>query len=265
MLHEKGKAQTAEEIQKMAVRIVATNPAGNRLQLIGGFRYRFLDNSPRRSNDIDYHTDGELEDKRDKLISLFERTLLPEVKRSLGYEGDVRTADGPGDDSTVVKRLELAFYKTATAYSRIEIPVEVTRVAITDKPQSRAVDGTVMLTVSNQDMVESKVIALVNRRVVEARDFVDIFLYRNQLAGDSRNRLEEKLKQAGLTGEALASRLARLESRREVDIRNIAAVLQQQVDEQVRQALEAGGGAGQVHDTVMSTVTELIAPLKEIG
>lgn len=58
------RQQIIEEIQKMAAEIVATNPAGNRLLLIGGFRYRLLDASARASTDLNYHWQGELEEKQ---------------------------------------------------------------------------------------------------------------------------------------------------------------------------------------------------------
>lgn len=263
MLRQMDKAMATETIQKMAARLVAVSPAGSGLQLVGGFRYRLLDNSPRRSDDIDYHTTDGLAEKRDALVALFRRRLLPEVKRSLGYDGDVRAADGPGDGSTVVSRLEMAFYQTGTPHSRIQIPVEVVRLYTADPPQSLATDGAIVLTMSNQDMIESKILALLNRQVIEARDFVDIFLYRNQLGDDSRDRLAAKLADAGVTRAQFASRLDALHTRRDIDIRNIGAVLEQQVDDHVRAAIEQGGGAAQVHDTALAAVESLLTPLPE--
>ncbi len=45
--------QEMERIQRVIVRMIATSPAGVNLLLIGGFRYRLLDQSQRFSVDID--------------------------------------------------------------------------------------------------------------------------------------------------------------------------------------------------------------------
>ena len=47
--------QETDRLQRVVARLVATSPAGVNLLLIGGFRYRLLDNSQRFSVDIDYH------------------------------------------------------------------------------------------------------------------------------------------------------------------------------------------------------------------
>ena len=165
------KQQTIEEIQKMAAKIVATNPAGNRLLLIGGFRYRLLDTSARTSTDLDYHWQGRLEEKQQELIVLFKTKLLPEVNREYGYEGTVRPATGPDSESDIIKIIELAFYKRDVPGSSIEIPVDITRIECLDAPIVKTCDGVVFLTVSEADMVESKIIAVLNRIHVETRDF----------------------------------------------------------------------------------------------
>jgi hypothetical protein len=43
-----------ERIQLIAVRILATHPAGHGLCLVGGLRYRLLNGSAQASNDIDH-------------------------------------------------------------------------------------------------------------------------------------------------------------------------------------------------------------------
>jgi len=55
MLHETANPDVADRIQRIIARLIAENPAGRGLCLIGGYRFRLLDHSPRRSVDIDYH------------------------------------------------------------------------------------------------------------------------------------------------------------------------------------------------------------------
>lgn len=69
------KPEIAENIQKMAVKLLATSPAGEGLCLIGGFRYRWLDQSCRRSVDLDYHWDGGLKQKQEQVIVLFQNNI----------------------------------------------------------------------------------------------------------------------------------------------------------------------------------------------
>ena len=63
-----GQFKNVEAIQRMVARTVATHPSGRNLLLIGGFRYRLLDRSVRMSNDIDYHWEGDLDQKQLDLI-----------------------------------------------------------------------------------------------------------------------------------------------------------------------------------------------------
>ena len=45
--------QETDKLQRIIARLIATSPAGVNLLLIGGFRYRLLDNSQRFSVDIE--------------------------------------------------------------------------------------------------------------------------------------------------------------------------------------------------------------------
>jgi hypothetical protein len=68
-----------ERIQLRAVRVLATHPAGRGLCLVGGFRYRLLNESARASNDIDYHWEGDLQAKQmeiwDSVMALLQELL----------------------------------------------------------------------------------------------------------------------------------------------------------------------------------------------
>lgn len=61
----------ADSLQRLVANSIARSPAGVNLLLIGGFRYRLLDNSHRFSVDIDYHWGGDLEAKQRELLSLW--------------------------------------------------------------------------------------------------------------------------------------------------------------------------------------------------
>jgi hypothetical protein len=245
------KVETTHKIQRLIVRLLATNPAGNNLCMIGGFRYQFLNESARRSQDVDYHWEGDLDRKQKELISLFRRKLLPEVMKSYGYDGTVFPATGPDADSPFVKIVETTFYQPHVAGSRIEIPVEITRIACLDGPIVRTVDGVVYLSVSDADMIESKVVSLFNRLWIEGRDFVDIFLFQNQFAPDAARRIQTKFAKIGISAAHVANCLRKIIENREGHIRDIKAIIDDQVEPHVAANIAAGGGAARVFDSVI--------------
>ncbi len=243
------QTQAIEAIQRIAARLLATNPAGHGLCLIGGFRYRFLDQSVRQSRDLDYHWEGDLVAKQTELVSLFNRRLLPEIRRRLGYDGDVRAAAGPESDSPSVQIVELAFWSPGAA-GRIEIPVGITRIVCRDPVTVRTADGVVYPTPSDADLIEAKVIALFNRRHTEHRDLVDLFLFSGHLRADSAERLREKCAKLSIGREIILRQLRDFESHSDYHIRGIAAVIAGQLDPGAAANIAAAGGARLVFDTV---------------
>ena len=183
------KVQETDRLQRVIARLVATNPAGVNLLLIGGFRYRLLDNSQRFSVDIDYHWEGNLDEKQRELLRLCRRVIVGEIRRELGYEGSVSLGTGPDADSPNARFVDLRFWKGDLT---IEIPLEVTRIVCLDPPTIRTAGGTVHPTPSDADLIESKIIAVLNRVFLQHRDLVDIFFYGDELRPDSAARIERK-------------------------------------------------------------------------
>jgi predicted nucleotidyltransferase component of viral defense system len=235
--------QQVETLQRLIARTVAMHPTGRNLLLIGGFRYRFLDESVRTSDDIDYHWRGDLGEKQKELVALFTRVLLPEVRRRFGYEGTVGPHTGPDAESPAVRIVDLAFWQEAVPYSRIEIPIELTRIVCADPVVVRTVGGTIYPTVSEADMIESKVIAVLNRGELRHRDLVDVFLFQDQLARDSSQRLEAKLQTLGIPRSVVEQRTSDLRRNGAYHARAIQEVIDTQLDlVPVAQINEAGGG-----------------------
>jgi predicted nucleotidyltransferase component of viral defense system len=259
------RTEVVEQIQRMAVSLLATSPAGHRLCLIGGFRYRLLSQSCRASLDIDYHWDGDLDGKQTEIVDLLRAKLLPDVKRRMGYDGDVGKATGPDADSPSVKTAVMALCRAGETQARIEIPVEITSIPCMDSPVVRTVAGTVYLTASDADMIESKVIALFNRAFVEERDIVDLFLFQDQFVADSAERLKTKLAGLHVSPESVADRCARLLTNRAVHVRTINEIIEDQIDAAVAANLKASGGGGMVFDAVIAMLKETLRIAREAG
>jgi hypothetical protein len=246
-----------DRLQRVVARLVATSPAGVNLLLIGGFRYRLLDNSQRFSVDIDYHWSGDLDAKQRELLRLCRRVILAQVRRELGYEGAVSPRTGPDADSPNARFVDLRFWKGGL---HIEIPLEVTRIICLDPPTIRTAGGTVHATPSDADLIESKVIAVLNRLFLQHRDLVDVFLYGNKLRPDSPSRLKRKLAELQLHSESVVRRLKDLQDHREYHAAAIQKVIDEQMDTAVAQQMNVGGGGGAVLGEALNLIVQVCRP-----
>ncbi len=231
-----------ERIQRLVARVIATHPAGHNLLLIGGFRYRLLDRSARLSLDIDYHWAGDLSAKQEELIALCRRRVLPLMRRQLGYEGQARAATGPGTDSVAARFVDLAFWKQDVAMSRIEIPLEITRVQHMDPVTVRTAEGVVYPTLTEADLIEAKAIAVVNRIHLAHRDLVDLFLFGDCFLPNSAVRLSAKLEALSIGSTQVTERLEDLHQNLKHHGRAAQAVLDGQLDSVGAANLNAAGG-----------------------
>ncbi len=252
-----------ETIQKMIARVVATHPAGRNLLLIGGFRYRFLDSSVRISNDIDYHWTGDLQEKQKDLIELFNRILLPEVRRLLQYEGVTTANYGTDADSLAVSTINLAFWRVGVAYSRIEIPVEITKIVCADDITIRTVNGTIYATVSDADMIESKIIALLNRTVLQHRDIVDLFLFQESFLSESGKRLKAKIDALMIPHKRIKKRMADLQEHQDYHAKAVQAIIDTQLDAVIADQMNDAGGGKMVFSTVLKIIIDIIRVYNE--
>ena len=243
--------QETDRLQRIVAKTIATSPAGVNLLLIGGFRFRLLDQSQRFSADIDYHWGGDLDAKQGELLQLCRRSILTQVRRELDYEGSASIRKGPEADAPNARFLDLRFWKKGASF---EVPIEITRILCLDPPIIRTVEGTVHATPSDADVIESKLIAIVNRLFIQHRDLVDLFLYADKLRPDSRIRLEKKIKKLGLSRESITRRLRDLEENQDYHSGSIQKVLIEQMDSVVAQQMDAGGGG----KAVLSATLELL-------
>ncbi len=254
-----GRSTETEELQRVIARSVATHPVGRNLALIGGFRYRFLDGSVRASDDIDYHWTEDLGEKQGELIDFFRRIVLPDIRRRFGRSGRADARKGPDADSPVVRAVDLRFWEEDVPHSRIEIPVEVTRIICADPVEVRTVGGTIYATASEGDMIESKVVAVFGRRTMRHRDLVDVFLFRDRFPGDSARRLTSKLRAAGITSARTEERLRDLVTHRDYHAKAVQAVIDTQLDPAAAAQLDDAGGGARVLEDVMSILRRYVA------
>lgn len=251
-------AHNHEALQKLTARLVATHPVGRKLMLIGGFRYRFLNNSVRTSDDIDYHWSGEFEQKQADLVSFLNRVVVPEARRLMGYDGTAAPRHGPDAESPAVRIIDLAFWHTGVANSRIEIPIEITRIMCADAVNIRTVEGTIYSTASDADMIESKVLAVLNRTVLRHRDLVDLFLFRDQLRPDSRRRIAAKMQALGIMRDQASNRLRDLHTHVDYHGRATQAVINAQIDPPAAAQLNDVGGGKLVMDSVLVLLDAIV-------
>jgi len=254
------RPRITEQIQRMVAALVATQPAGAGLALIGGFRYRLLDRGTRRSVDIDYHWEGDLAAKQTELVSLCSRRLLPDVRRQLDLDGSAAPARSAGHDSTTVATVDLAFWRLGSTLGRIEIPIDITRIDCLDPPTARTADGIVYRTPSNADMFESKVIAVLGRTFLEHRDLIDLHLFASHVAPDAAERIRGKLARLGLGEPTIRRRLDDVDQSAERHAAAIEAVIGSQFDAAAAGVLMECGGGRAVLESVRGLLAGLLGP-----
>lgn len=253
----KNELKEADRLQRLVANSVARSPAGVNLLLIGDFRYRLLDNSQRFSVDIDYHWGGDLEKKQRELLSLCRRTILGKARRELGYEGSASARTGPDADSPTAKFIDLRFWKSA---AHIEIPLELTRIVCLDPPTIRTAAGTVHATPSDLDLIESKVLAVLNPLLLRHRDLVDVFLYADKLQADSPARIQHKLAQIQIPAETVMRRLKDLQDHQPYHATAIQKVIDEQMEATAAQQMNAGGGGKTVLESALKVLLRVCRP-----
>ncbi len=244
----------ADKLQRAIANLIARSPAGVKLLLIGGFRYRLLDNSQRFSVDIDYHWEEDLCAKQREMLSLCRRVILGQVRRELGYEGSALPRAGPDADSPNASFVDLRFWKGNV---HVEIPLELTRIVCLDPPTIRTAGGTVYATPSDADLIESKVIAVLNRLFLQHRDLVDLFLFGDRLLPDSAARVKNKLATLQLPRETIARRFEDLKQHREYHATAIQKVIDEQMELTAARQMDAGGGGCAVLDSVLGLLVRV--------
>jgi len=245
------KQEMIESIQRMVARLLATTAPGVGLALIGGFRYRFLDDGPRVSRDIDYSWNGDLEAKQDELVAAFRRRLLPEVRRSLGYNGSATPHAGPEGPSPVVRTVLLAFWRDGEPHSRIEIPVDITGMGRIDKLVVKTVGGVSYPTVSDRDMIENKIVAVFSRSFLQHRDLLDIFMFASHLSDSSPERISMKFIEIQISPDRVRSKLGDLQTGGSGHIRAIDELIATQFDAPRAANLTLSGGGKMVFEQVL--------------
>jgi hypothetical protein len=161
--------------------------------------------------------------------------------------------------------VDLAFWRQGGPLGRLTVPLDITRLPCADKPIARTVDGTIYLSLSDADMVESKVLALLNRRYLQERDLFDLFLFEDRVLPDSATRVRRKLTRLHLTSAHVAGSMRKLLDARAYHIRNLEAILKDQVDAPAAANLRKAGGATLVFDRVMELLKDRLRLLEGRG
>jgi hypothetical protein len=236
-----------ETLQRLVAETIAKSHVGVGLCLIGGFRLRLLDNSARWSTDIDYHWDGDLAAKQAELVAALRKELVPRVRQITGWACTIEAQPESEADARLVRTVEVTMHAEAGS---IVIPVDVLNIPCADSPETRTLRGTVYLSVSDEDVIESKILSVMGPRVA-VRDLVDLALYESALRPDSRDRVLTKLEQLHPSPVSIEAGVARLRRDLERYVASATQIIKSQMDPaSARQILD--------HDGVRDLVTRAI-------
>jgi hypothetical protein len=249
-------AMSLEKIQRLAAKMIATNPAGRGLLLIGGFRYRLINQSTRVSQDIAFHWAGDLDEKQEELVELCSRILIPEVRRDLGFEGRASKASGPEAASPRARFIDLRFWKPNVPESGIELPIELTQIICLDGVMVKTVGGVVYPTASDADLIESKIIAVFGRIFIAHRDLVDLFLFADSLLPNSPERIAQKL--LNFDPASIAQRFEDFEAHGSYHAAAVQKVIDSQVESVVATQLNSAGGGKMVFKSALEILRKTV-------
>lgn len=100
-----------------------------------------------------------------------------------------------------------------------------------------------MLTVSDADLIESKILAVFLRNPIAARDIVDIYLFQNHVSIDVESRLADKCRKLSISPSWMTEAWDRIRKRRGLLTSAIDSVLAEQMAPAVAANLRRAGGA----------------------
>jgi hypothetical protein len=115
-------------------------------------------------------------------------------------------------------------------------------------------------TLSDADLIEAKVIAVINRIYLAHRDLIDLFLFGDRFLSDSPERLKTKMKQLHIERASIERRLNDLRQAADYHARAVQEVIGEQLDAAVAANLAAAGGGETVFGRVLTLLENNLAP-----
>jgi hypothetical protein len=219
-----------EKAERIIVRMLATNPAGHNLYLIGSFRYRFLDGSIRFSSGVDFYWEDDLTEKQAELLSFFQRQIVPEVSHRLGYQGRLLQIDVRDEGLSPTRVIALMLSDSKGLQADIVIPITLTRVVCLDSPAIRTMEGVVYPTISDADMIETTVLSLFHRKTIDEQDLFDLFFFERMLVPHCAQRIVEKMVRTSLPASLVKERYLSIVAARETHLSAIQEIIDAQLD-----------------------------------
>ncbi len=107
-------------------------------------------------------------------------------------------------------------------------------------------------------MIESKVIAILNRITPRHRDMVDVFLFQDRFCPDSAQRLKSKLRALRMNDTDIEKKIRDLREHSDYHARAIQEVIDTQLDPEAVAQLNDCGGGKMILDTVTSILNRYI-------
>ncbi len=247
-----------DEIQRIIMETVSTQIVGTHVALFGGFRYRLLNRHFRRSQDLDLAADGDLDKVRDGVIEVLDGKVIPLLKRKgIVVDGHARISDRPGLLlGDLLRVIDFAAWDDTQRYA---VPIDISGIPHLDEVEVRVHGGVMIPTLSDADMIEGKIVALLCRRDAEGRDYLDVFAFRHHLHPEARRRLSRRLADAGHPdAKAIGALLDRHRRLRLFHLRLIADVIDGFVDEPAATMLRERVGPARIFDEVIGLVEDLL-------
>ncbi len=238
-----------QNIQKIFISSFAVSTVSVGMYLIGGLKFYLLNNSPRLSNDIDFHYEKDLAIKKNELKAFILNSFLPMMKRDHNITGHI-LPNHPEEESINLKVIHI--FLTQEDKTSFDLPIEITKIICFDKKNIETFNGKIIGVVSNADLIESKVIAFFSRYYFQARDLVDIWLFKNMFLKDSGKRIFKKLNLLSIDNKTIKNKITDLKNNKTYHTKQIKEVFLTQTSEQINSQIENAGGFNVVLDQIIN-------------
>lgn len=211
-----------DEIQAFFLEEFYKNPSSNGTVLVGGGRFRHINNSLRFSVDLDFFQDKGFNEKN--IQGFISGKFIKLLEQRFGVSARIIETP-PWQKTHNIETIRLLVYDKDNDFYQIEIDFDF----IMRKPYSgyekELFRNVVILTSTNEESLEEKLISVFEREPIKIRDLFDFWYYRDLVKKFDKDRIQKKLKERGVSKDSIEKRLKDFTLHRDYYIREIKNII----------------------------------------
>lgn len=215
------KTILTDELQAFFLEEFYKNPASNGVVLLGGGRFRHINNSIRFSIDLDFFKTKYFE--FNKVLNFISGRFVKLVDEKFNVSARIIDIP-PWQKSHAVETVRLLVYDMDKDFHQIELDFDFIMREPLAGFEKNLLKNVVVITCNPAESLEEKLISIYERDNLKIRDIFDLWYYRNLAKDLNRNNIQKKLAERNISSESIINRLKDFDKHREYylkEIRNI--------------------------------------------